>query len=74
MTRGNRCSTTPRGAAVLPLTGPEGFVMKHLALIGLLALGPILAGCKTFSPPPLTQSGIDQCENVKSRGKSDCGL
>jgi hypothetical protein len=63
-----------RDAALRLLAAPERKTgMKHLCLIGLLALGPLLAGCKA-GPETARQRAIDACQDMKgSKGNyADC--
>jgi hypothetical protein len=48
--------------------------MKHLLLIGLLALGPVLSSCKGATSETPAQRAIDQCQDTKgSHGNNhDC--
>jgi hypothetical protein len=56
-----------------PLPDRRNPAMKHLWLIGLLLLGPLLAGCKT-EPESAKQRAIDACQNARgSHGNNyDC--
>jgi hypothetical protein len=47
--------------------------MKHLWLIGLLLVGPLLAGCKD-APESASQRAIDACQDMRgSHGNNaDC--